>query len=114
MKRMHPPRLNEKVELFAPKTDTDRIGSIASGFDTQGTRYCEFREISGQEENDAGVLQDVVKTEVWLRYDNMTMNISDSWRLVARGTNWNIKSTLRKGHFGKQYIQLAVEKGVAA
>lgn len=97
-------------QRMAPTTDV--YGNTTGTFTDHLQRLGELNERVGQQRTEQGVLTDVSRASLKVRKDTSTNTVTIADRVVARNTNWSIRSISQFDTKGT-VLEMMLEKGVA-
>ena len=104
--------MRDRVTFQRMAATTDEYGNTTGTFSDHLTRMGELNERVGQQRTEQGVLTDVSRASLKVRRDSSTKAVTIADRVVARNTNWSIRSISQFDGKGT-IIEMMLEKGVA-
>jgi head-tail adaptor len=103
--------LDHLVSLEAPVFTPDGYGGEACTWEVQFQTWAALFYRSGGEGLEAGVLQGQLSLRCRLRQSDAARLVTTDWRLVHRGTVYNVREVDRVT--SREWVYLGLEAGVA-
>ncbi|MBL4757485.1 MAG: phage head closure protein [Rhizobiales bacterium] len=104
--------LRKNAQFQTNITLSDGMGGVTDGWATQFTQRARLSPVRGKEKVEGGDLTAQATFKLTVRMSVQARTVTEEWRVVIDGANYNIRSIINPDERGKA-LEMVVEGGVA-